>query len=180
MLQNFVLETQTWCSQNKICFPSIFSSCWTEISAIPVISQLPFPWLAVVTEMTKAIPDSSPGAARASMVPCLWQGSCVNCPGTSEPRIPRPADSSCHPPSGQLARWLQKCWQLILKTSSHKQLTSQADTLVTCSSDKLGSQKRTWDKHLRSYCEISALLFYFSILSSVAMMIISRPVRYCN
>lgn len=53
----------------------------TEINAIPVISQVPFPRFAVVTKMTKTILDSCQEAVGAPVVPPLWQSSHLSCPG---------------------------------------------------------------------------------------------------
>lgn len=52
----------------------------TEINAILVIPQLPYPWLAVRIKLPKATLGSSAGAAGASVVPRPWQPVPASCP----------------------------------------------------------------------------------------------------
>lgn len=80
----------------------------TEINAILVIPQLPFPWLAARIKLPQTTLGSSAGAAGAPAVPHPCQPSPVSCLGMPEPGTPWPAGSWCHPPSQHMARRLQK------------------------------------------------------------------------
>lgn len=124
----------------------------TEINAIPVISQVSFPWLAVVTKATKSGLGSSLAPARASAETWPQHGDLS------------PLQELCRDARAQRSRgsWPDRFRNL------DACCRKQADVLVKCSPDPPALQKCIWVKHLRGQGEISRLLFcVFSVVGMI-------------